>query len=187
MAQQYYYNVKNRSASTVVYKIPEENLRRRFTPGETKRISYDELLKLSYQPGGKEMMANFLQIQSEGVPKSFGINTEPEYYMSEAQILDLLKNGSQEAFLDCLDYAPEGVIQLIKQFAVSLPLDNYDKRVALKAKTGFDVDAAIANGKELEEKTAEMTKEATETPPKGRRTTANYKVVTSTATLAQTK
>jgi hypothetical protein len=61
MAQQkYYYNVKNRSASTIVYKIPEDNLRRRFTPGETKRISYDELLKLSYQPGGKEMMANFL-------------------------------------------------------------------------------------------------------------------------------
>ena len=44
MAQKYYYNVKNRSASTIVYKIPEDNIRRRFTPGETKRISYDELL-----------------------------------------------------------------------------------------------------------------------------------------------
>ena len=188
MAQQkYYYNVKNRSASTIVYKIPEDNLRRRFTPGETKRISYDELLKLSYQPGGKEMMANFLQIQSEGVPKSFGINTEPEYYMSEAQILDLLENGSQEAFLDCLDYAPEGVIDLIKQFAVTLPLDNYEKRVALKAKTGFDVDAAVKNGKELETKTEETQKEATEAPPAGRRTTANYKVVTPINATTTTK
>ena len=178
MAQQYYYNVKNRSASTVVYKIPEENLRRRFTPGETKRISYDELLKLSYQPGGKEMMANFLQIQSEGVPKSFGINTEPEYYMSEAQILDLLKNGSQEAFLDCLDFAPEGVIDLIKRLSVSLPLTDYQKRVALKAKTGFDVDAAIANsGPEVDTKTEQAAKAAVEAPTTGRRTSSNYKVV----------
>ena len=92
--KKYYYNVKNRSATTVLYKIPEDNIRRRFTPGETKRISYDELLKLSYQPGGREMMANFLQIQSEGVPRSLGMSPQPEYYMSEAQVIDLIKNGS---------------------------------------------------------------------------------------------
>jgi hypothetical protein len=28
-------------------------------------------------------MEEFLQIQSEGVPKSFGIKTQPEYYMNE--------------------------------------------------------------------------------------------------------
>jgi len=79
----YYYNVKNRSAGAVLYKIPEDNIVRRFAPGETKRLSYEELLHLSYQPGGRELMANFLQIQSIGVPKSLGIKTEPEYYMSE--------------------------------------------------------------------------------------------------------
>ncbi len=176
--KQYYYNVKNRSATTVLYKIPEDNIRRRFTPGETKRISYEELLKLSYQPGGREMMANFLQIQSEGVPKSLGMNPEPEYYMSEAQIVELLKNGSQEAFLDCLDFAPEGVIDLIKRLSVSLPLTDYQKRVALKAKTGFDVDAAIANsGPEVDTKTEQAAKAAVEAPTTGRRTSSNYKVV----------
>ena len=45
----YYYNVKNRSAGAVLYTIPEDNIRRRFAPGETKRISYEELLHLSYQ------------------------------------------------------------------------------------------------------------------------------------------
>ena len=176
--KKYYYNVKNRSATTVLYKIPEDNIRRRFTPGETKRISYEELLKSSYQPGGREMMANFLQIQSEGVPKSLGMNPEPEYYMSEAQIVELLKNGSQEAFLDCLDFAPEGVIDLIKRLSVSLPLTDYQKRVALKAKTGFDVDAAIANsGPEVDTKTEQAAKAAVEAPTTGRRTSSNYKVV----------
>ncbi len=42
------YNVKNRSSSTVVYRIPEDNIRREFAPGETKRISFGELEKLTY-------------------------------------------------------------------------------------------------------------------------------------------
>ena len=90
----YYYIVKNRSASHVLYTIPEDNVRRRFTPGEEKRISYEELLHLSYQPGGRELMANFLQIKSTGVPASLGIKTEPEYYLNEQQIIDLMKHGS---------------------------------------------------------------------------------------------
>jgi len=65
--------------------------------------------------------------------------------MSESDVVELLKNGSVDQFLDCLDYAPAGVIELIKKFAVELPLDDYKKRQALKAKTGFDVDAAVAN------------------------------------------
>ena len=176
--KQYFYNVKNRSASVVTYKIPEDNIRRRFTPGETKRISYEELLHLSYQPGGREMMINFLQIQSEGVPKSLGIKTEPEYYMSEQQVVDLLKYGTLDQFLDCLDFAPEGVIELIKKFAVELPLTDYDKRQQLKAKLGFDVDAAVANaGKEADAQIEESRATAAATPPAGRRTTTKYKVL----------
>ena len=42
------YNVKNRSSSVVVYRIPESNLRREFAPGETKPIPFEELEKLTY-------------------------------------------------------------------------------------------------------------------------------------------
>lgn len=175
----YFYNVKNRSAGVVVYHVPEENIHRRFMPGETKRLPYEELLQLSYQPGGRELMAQFLQIQSVGVPKSLGIKTEPEYFMSEEQVQDLLRNGSQDAFLDCLDFAPEGVIELVKKYAVLLPLTDYDKRQALKRKTGFDVDAAIANaGKETDAKIEEERIQEETKPAAGRRTTTNYKVVT---------
>ena len=139
------YTVKNRSASRVFYKIPEDNIRREFNPGETKRISFEELEKLSYQSGGRELMANFLQIQSVEATQNLGIHTEPEYNMSEDQIIDLIKTGSLDAFLDCLDFAPVGVIDLLKKFAISVPLADYDKRQALKEKTGFDVDVALKN------------------------------------------
>ena len=174
----YYYNVKNRSAGIVKYKIPEMNIVRRFVPGETKRIAYDELFALSNQPGGRELMANFLQIQSVGAPKSLGIKAEPEYYMSEKDVVELLKNGSLDAFLDCLDFAPEGVIELVKKFAVSLPLSDYEKRKALKEKIGFDVDAAIANaGPEVVEKAEAARTAVSDSTTPGRRTNTNYKVV----------
>lgn len=178
--QVWYYNVANRSASTVVYKIPELNIRRTFAPGEVKRLTFDELQKLSYQPGGRELMANFLQIKSEGVVHDLNIPAQPEYYMTEAQIIELLREGTQAAFLDCLDYAPVGVIDLIKKFAVSLPLTDYEKRQALKTKTGFDVDEAIKNQNAEKAEEEGTTNNPSSPASTGRRTTgAQYKVLSS--------
>ena len=175
------YQIKNRSASMVVYKIPDLGIRREFAPGEVKKIKFSELEALSYQPGGRELLSSFLQIVEEEVTNQLEIQREPEYDMSEQQIVELLATGSIDAFLDALDYAPMGVIDLIKKFAVSLPLTDYDKREALKKKTGFDVDKAIANDKadkEIEKKPEEQEspKQPTNTTT-GRRTTTNYKVV----------
>lgn len=174
------YNVKNRSASFVVYKIPESNIRREWQPGESKRISFSELEQLSYQPGGKELMANFLQIVNEEVTETFGINRQPEYDMSEEQVIDLIINGSLDAFLDALDFAPIGVMDLIKKFSVTIPIQDMAKRQALKNKTGFDVDKAIAN--EQADKSVEETAEnqTLKAAISGRRTNTTYKTTTAT-------
>lgn len=175
--------VKNRSASLAVYSIPEINIRREFAPGETKNITYGELEKLSYQPGGRAIMQNFLQIIDPEATGDLGINREPEYDLSEQQIVDLMTKGSLDAFLDCLDFAPVGVIDLIKKFSVSLPLNDIDKRDALKKKTGFDVTVALANMQKEKEDMGTPTVEnkerrvKTESAPEGRRTTPKYNVV----------
>lgn len=188
ITQETKYNVKNRSSSTVVYRIPETNLRREFAPGETKVIPFGELEKLTYQPGGRELLENFLQIVEEEVTSNLNVHREPEYNLSEAQIKDLLLKGSLDSFLDALDFAPIGVIDLIKTMSVSLPLTDYNKRDALKKKTGFDVDKALMH---IEEEKAEeaASKNAAaaaqpaerrvkvEEKPAGRRTTPNYKIV----------
>lgn len=180
--------VKNRSASLAVYSIPEINVRREFAPGETKNITYGELEKLSYQPGGRTIMQNFLQIIDPEATGDLGINREPEYDLSEQQIVDLMTKGSLDAFLDCLDFAPVGVIDLIKKFSVSLPLNDIDKRDALKKKTGFDVTVALANMQKEKEDMDTPTVESrerrvkTESAPEGRRTTPKYNVVQPTTT-----
>ena len=177
------YNVKNRSSSVVVYRIPESNLRREFAPGEVKRIPFGELEKLTYQQGGREMLEQFLQIVDEVVTTDLNVHREFEYNMSENQIRELLISGSLDAFLDALDFAPIGVIDLIKTMAVKLPLTDLNKRKALKEKTGFDVDKALVH---IEEEKIEEGEHITPNAPErrvktttntGRRTTPNYKVV----------
>ena len=110
--------IKNRSAGHVTYLIPEDGIRRTFAPGETKRVSEEELTKLTYQPGGPEILAGFLQIIEEEGRQIAGLHVEPEYNMSEQDIVRLIKEGSVDEFLDCLDFAPVGVIDLIKKFSV---------------------------------------------------------------------
>lgn len=175
--------IKNRSAGRVGYTVTEGNIRREFAPGEVKKIPYRELEQLSYQAGGRELMAQFLQILDIEVTQNLGIHTEPEYVMSEQQIIDLLRTGSVDAFLDCLDFAPIGVIELVKKYAVSLPLENYEKREALKRKTGFDVDKVIANLKaekaeEAPEAVSTARRSTPETITPGRRTSGeSYKII----------
>ena len=160
------YNVKNRSSSVVVYKIPETNLRREFAPGETKRVPFGELEKLTYQEGGRELLENFLQILEEEVTTDLNVKREIEYNMSEAEVAELLRTGSLDAFLDALDFAPIRVIDLIKSVAVQLPLTDIDKRKALKQKTGFDVDKALIH---IEEEKAEEKAPAAAPTASGRR------------------
>lgn len=175
------YKVKNRSASRVGYSIPEDGIRRTFAPGEVKNITYNELLKLSYQPGGREMMVQFLQILNDNGLDKLNIHAQPEYYMSEQQIVDLLRTGTLDAFLDALDFAPVGVIDLIKKFAVQLPLNDMNKRKALYEKTGFDVTKALIHDEESKAPETEEEKAAAKAAtPTGRRTTANYKPATPT-------
>ena len=180
------YNVKNRSAGVAVYKIPELGIRRSFQPGEVKQISAEELEKLTYRPGGMAMLSNFLQIQSAEGLQRIGLNPQPEYHMSERDVANLIKTGSLDAFLDALDFAPTGVIDLIKKLSVEIPLVDMNKRKALKEKTGFDVDSALRHIEEEKEdnqttilkQTGERRVKA-EAAPAGRRTNPEYTAPTT--------
>lgn len=169
--------VKNRSASSVVYKVPDLGVRREFNPGEVKRISIDELEKLSYVRGGESLIVNYLQILDNPAAVEEIQNSAPEleYNWGEKEVIDLIKKGSLDAFLDALDFAPAGVVDLIKTFSVSLPVTDLNKIQALKDKTGFDVETAI----KLEQ--ADKAEEPPKPPVKKRRA----KTTTNTTTTAK--
>lgn len=176
------YAVKNRSAGMAVYNIPGL-VRREFQPGEVKLIPADELKQLSWQSGGRELMEGYLMIQDANATEELNLHTEQEYWMNEQQVAELLKTGSLDAFLDALDFAPAGVIDLIKQYAVALPLTDMNKADALKQKTGFDVSKALMHIKEEREDNQVPTEapqrrvKATEEAKPVRRTEGKYKIV----------
>lgn len=179
-------NVKNRTGSHIVYNIPEAGVRRSFAPGEVKKISYEELEKLTYQSGGMEILTGFLQIQSEEVLNNFNMRVEPEYHMSERDVAHVILHGSLDEFLDMLDFAPAGVIDLIKRLSISLPLTDYNKMEALKKKTGLDVEAALRNIRaeqeedkkpSIDDSNAAPQRRVKKDVPEGRRTAPKYNVV----------
>lgn len=139
-------NIKNRSAAEAGYTLSDANITRNWTPGEVKKhISVGELEQVTYIPGGLVILQDYLLINDEEVCEYLGITAEPEYFYSEDDIKTLITTGSLEQFLDCLDFAPDGVIDLVKRYALELRMNSMDKRQALKEATGFDVTSAIAN------------------------------------------
>ena len=155
--------VKNRDNGTVGYTIPElGNLHRSFSKGETKEITMDELRKLSYISGGKLLLQDYLIVQNQDALRD---DVEPEYYYGEEEIKKLLLTGSNDQLLDCLEFAPEGVIGLVKDLAVSLKINDISKRNIILEKTGFNVTNAITINEETVEGEGEEAKSSRRSAP----------------------
>ena len=184
--------VTNRDNGSVGYSIPDlGNLERVFTSGETKEVTMEELRKLSYSIGGKVILDEYLIIHNEEAIAELLGTVEPEYYYQEEDVKNLLEHGSLDELKDCLDFAPEGTVDLVKKVAVETELNDIKKRAAIQESTGFNVTSAIEINKETSEEQAEETKvrraapkkEVATSAPTGRRTaaptTSKYKIVNS--------
>lgn len=182
--------VTNRDNGSVGYSIPDlGNLQRRFEAGETKEVTAEELRKLSYSIGGKVILDEYLIIHDKDLVAELLGEVEPEYYFEENDVKELLEKGSLDALKDCLDFAPEGTIELVKKVAVDTELNDIKKREAIQASTGFNVTSAIEVNRETSEEKPEEVKvrrtatTTAEPTTSGRRTTAptasKYKIVDS--------
>jgi len=170
--------VQNRDFGSVGYTIPDlNNLHREFQPNETKIITFDELFKLSQVPGGTYIIANYLIVQDEEAIKELLGMIEPEYFYTEREVINLLQNGSLDEFEDCLNFAPSGVLDLIKHIAVELPLNDVAKRDMIQKKLGFNVANAIELAKVDDVEVAEAPKRKAPVPKIGEQAAPVRKVV----------
>lgn len=136
--------VTNRSRGSVGYIIPDMgNLQRRFEHGETKSIPAEEIRKLDWTSGGHVLLKDYLQIDNKELIEELLHEVEPEYDYSEEKIKNILLNGDIDTFMDTLDFAPEGVIDLMKDLAVKLEIPDVRKRDALSKRTNCDISNMI--------------------------------------------
>jgi hypothetical protein len=149
--------IKNRSTGSIGYTIPDMgNFGRRFAAGEVKELPFEEVQKLTYIPGGEYLLQHYLVIDNLEARDEILGGVELEYEYSEKDVERLLTSGSLDELLDCLDFAPLGVIDLVKSLAVKLELNDVRKRKAIQDKTGFNVDSAIRINNETNEQTEEQ-------------------------------
>lgn len=136
--------VTNRSRGTVGYTIPDMgNLQRFFAHGETKVIPMEEIRKLDWTPGGAVLLRDYLKIEDADAVEEILHDVEPEYNYTEADIKEILLNGSMDQLMDTLDFAPEGVIDLVKDLAIKLEIPDVRKRNAISERTKCDISKAI--------------------------------------------
>lgn len=163
--------VINKYNGTVGYDIPDSNMHRNFYPNETKEITFGELEKLFYAPGGNTILEDFLEITNEeAINKLFYSKVEPEYHYTIKDVKTIMQKGSLDQFLDLLDFSPEALKENIKELAVDLPLNDLAKRQAILEKLGFDVSKAIEIKKVKYDGAEDKEIEVKDNRPNGRRT-----------------
>lgn len=57
--------VKNKFGGIVGYDVPDTNLHRNYYPNQTREVTYDELEKVFYSPGGEVILRDYLEIENE--------------------------------------------------------------------------------------------------------------------------
>lgn len=134
--------VTNRSDGNVVYVLEELRTRRVFNINESKEIEEAELEALWQTDGGQVLIKESLLVHDKEWVKAHW-DAPIEYFWTNEDIKKCLLKDDIELFTETLDYAPTGVVDLIKAFAWRLPITDLNKIGAIREKTGFDVMLAI--------------------------------------------
>lgn len=136
--------VRNRNSGYTGYFIPDTGVRRNFTPEETKEIDIEELRQLQWVDGGDYLLKHCFLINDQDALSVLNMSdVEPEYFYTEAEIKELLNNGTLAQLEDCLNFAPQGVIDLVKEIAVKTEIPDIRKRDMISEKTGLNINNAI--------------------------------------------
>ena len=138
--------VRNMVDHKVVYVIPELNRRVVFEPFQEKKVPASELRALNYSTGGEVLLHNYLCILSKDMRKEFNIPEDQiEYDWTIKDIHRVLEDLSTpiEELEDALDFAPDGIRELIVDSAVKWKIPDSNRRKVISRMTGVNVDKMI--------------------------------------------
>ena len=176
MTEEKYVQVRNLSGQSVTMILPDEHIRRVFGPEEVKEVPYSELQKVYARSGGAVLFKDYLAIEDKDIAEEFGVSEDlftHEYSWTKEDVVELLKNPDKmDELKDALDFAPEGIINLIVDTAVELRVPDVNKRQVITEATGKNINSMIANQIELDKQIAEARGEKEDKKPTQRRASA---------------
>lgn len=137
--------VRNLTDHTVVY-MSYDGRRRAFAGQQTMKLPVEELRQLAYSRGGLVLLRNHLSIDNKELAEEFGIQSDTydnEYQWTKEDVDRVLLSGDMDELLDALDFAPNGIIDLIINRAVNLRIPDIAKRKAISEATGRNINSMI--------------------------------------------
>lgn len=151
--------VTSRTIGSLSYQIdPSKPMRTWNKAGDYLNITIAELLELRTIGGGEYTLREYLLIEDEEALKLVfdEQDVEPEYKYGIAEVDFLLYESELEQFLDALDYAPKGVLDLILVKAKEKLPNTTAKISAINDKFSVDINKSFdllkKDGSEEEEK-----------------------------------
>lgn len=162
-------DVQNLTDYQVGYIVPEVGTKRGFMPQQCRQIAAGELRAVYAAPGGESLFTDYLAIKDKELASEFNISTdafEHEYNWTQKEVDNVLLYGSLDKLKDALEYAPQGIVDLIIDRAIAVKLPDNNKLAAIKEFTGRDIASMIQLARSLETPAQEQKKST------GRRVTA---------------
>jgi len=155
--------VVNRTGGSLAYKIDTLRVTRHWPrPGDYLNISISELSELRTVPGGNYILKECLIIEDkEALNVLFpDIELEPEYNYGLKEVETLLYEADLAQLLDALDFAPKGVLELIKTKAVEKLPNETAKIEAINKKFKIDLNKVneLHQEKEIKEQAPKQTR-----------------------------
>lgn len=169
--------VQNLTNHQVVY-ISYDGKRQAFEGQQIKKIRAEELRQLGYSKGGLRLIREFLSIKNQELAREFNISDdsfEHEYQWTRADVDNVLLHGSMDALRDALDFAPDGIIDLIVDRAVYLRIADVNKRKVIAESTGRDINNMITVLENTEASVEDDSAASQDAPKKTRRLEQNQK------------
>lgn len=151
--------VRNLVNHKVVYTIPDQNRRIVFEPFQERKISAGELRALHYTAGGETLLHEYLCVMNKDLREEFNIPSdqiEYDWTLNDIKYILLDNKASIEALQDALDFAPEGIREMIIDYAVTLKIPDTNRRKVISQMTGIDINKQIEFAEQLDDGGAEQ-------------------------------
>lgn len=137
----------------------DRNTRARYSfgPQQAKTLSAEDLRSLAYVPGILTMFYDGkLRMDNMELCREFNIPTDiPEYDYTIEDIDRILVKEDIEVLMDVLDFAPEGILELVKNRAIALKIPSLEKRRVISERLSteqiaIDIDRMIRDAERME-------------------------------------
>lgn len=148
--------VQNLTNDDITYIDNDGGVERRiiFRGQQSQWLPREMVERMTYDHGGSVLIKHYLSVKDDGIREEIGVPEDQiEYDYTQEDIVEMLQTNYQDKIADALDFGPEGIVEMIVDQAVALPITDTSTMELISNKTNKNIAAMIKNKTDLESAT----------------------------------